>query len=292
MNNEDCYYLIVDDLSKEIFKEEKKEVIKTVRKFPKWLRVFLFILVYIVGLATRPLFDHFLINVQNNNVKQNGKTNVNIGQVAGTNTMINIGSDDKCPVKFCSKFKDGNWQYFDRFSVIQDDPLILQSPNSKKLPGATMYFSEEVGNFTMQTFITPLATLSANISVAYGHLLRCIIGDGDYIKTACQLNTDYPTSVENWSYFDSQGNLHGRNQQYQKSSFSVNNELQIRFEMSKIDGRTKIDVKLNDQVPMSWLLPKKFENRAQMEKVGIGLFTAGQDDVKAVFKHFQLDPHI
>lgn len=286
----------MDDIGKDLFKEEKRGVVKSFKKLPKWLRMFLFVSLlifdFIGGLSARPLFDRLNINLFNSYVKQNGNSNIQIGKVAGTNTTVNIGDDDNCPVKFCSKFTDGKWQYIDRFSVIQEDPLILKSPSSKSLPGATMYFSEEVGNFTMQAFITPMASQSANISVAYGHFLRCIIGDGDYSKIACQINVDYPKSIEKWSYLNSEGKLYGRNQHYQISHFPEKNELQIRFKFMKINDSTQIEIKINDQIPMTWNLPREFENRTKREKVGIGLFTAGQDDVSAVFKLFQLDPNI
>lgn len=287
----------MDKLVHDVFKEEEKGVIKFFKKLPKKARSIVFALfcisIFVSGIASRPLFDRLRITISNNYFKQDGNSNLQIGNVEGANTTINFGaSGNNCPVKFCSDFKDGKWKYKERFINIQDDPLILKSPNSSALPGATMFFDEAVGNFTMQAFVTPMASPSANLAIAYGHFLRCIIGDGDYSKVSCQINTTYPTTTESWSYFDSDGVLHGRNLRYQLSQFSKNNELQVKFSILKINGRTQIEIKLNDEVPMDWLLPKDFENRTQKEKVGIGLFTAGEDNVEAVFKQFQLDPHI
>lgn len=287
----------MDELGHEIFKEEEKGVIKFFKKLPKKVRSIIFVLsylsIFIGGIASRPLFDSLRVSISNNYFKQVGNSNLQIGKVEGANTTINVGTNtNNCPVKFCSDFKDNKWKYKERFVNVQEDPLILKSPNSSALPGATMFFDEAVGNFTMQAFVTPMASPSANLAIAYGHFLRCILGDGDYSKVSCQINTSYPNAIENWSYLDADGELHGRNLRYQISHFSKGSELQVRFGLLKVNDRTQVEIKLNDQAPLDWYFPKEFENRTQREKVGIGLFTAGEDDVKAVFKQFQLDPHI
>lgn len=282
------------DTKQEIFREEEKRLVKIFRRIPKNIRLFIYILSLFIcfsgGFSSRPFFDNLHIENITNHFSVKGNSNVSIGKVEGVET-VNIGTNN-CLFKYCSNFQDDKWKYKERFNILQEDPLIVKSPNSKSLPGATMFYDEEVGNFTMQAFLTPMSTPSANLALAYGHFIRCIIGDGDYSKISCQMNSTYPSTVENWSYFDSIGKLYGRNQHYQISRFLVNNEIQIKFSILKVNDRKQIEIKINDQVPMNWFIPKEFENRTQREKVGIGLFTAGQDDVKAVFKQFQLDPHI
>lgn len=281
----------MDDLSNDIFKDEKKGVARLFRKLPKKVRIVIFILSFVItyagGIISRPLFDRVYVNF----VKQDHNSGVQIGKVEGTNT-INFGTNSNCPFKFCSNFKDEKWMNMDRFTIVQDNPMVLKSPNTSALPGATLFFNEDVGNFTMLTFLTPLSSPSPNMVVAYGHFLRCIIGDGDYSKISCQINVDYPKAIENWSYLNSEGKLHGKNLRYQISPFTKDNELQIKFSILKVNDNKQVEIKLNDQVPLTWLLPKEFENRIQKEKVGVGLFTAGQDDVEAVFKEFMLDTRI
>jgi hypothetical protein len=272
----------------EAFKEQKKSVFKFLTKLPKIVKWALFtiytLLVFFGGRISR----NFSFNL--NVISQSGKNTVQVGTVEGDAT-INYGVNS-CPVKFCSNFKDGSWEYIERFIKIQDDPLILKSPNSAALPGATMFYKEDVGNFTAEAFITPEATTSANLAVAWGHLIRCIIGDGDYTKISCQVNEAHPKEIETWSYIDKDGQLHGRHEQHQLSPFSPGKELQVKFEIQKINNITMLRIKLNDHVPLEWQLPKAYEGRTQREKVGIGLFTTNFDDVEAVFKRFQLDPHL
>lgn len=277
----------MDELSKELFKDERKEVIKQFGHLPKSIKWLLFIIytagVFAGGVKIGNLNLHF------NVFAPKGGTSVN---VEGAKTVNVNTQPSSCPAKFCSDFKDGSWKYKDRFIPIQDDPLILKSPHSSALPGATMFYDNDIGSFTSETFITPEATISANLVVAYGHFIRCIIGDGDYTKVSCQINEAYPKEVESWSYLDKDGQLHGRNLQYQSSPFSSNKELQIQFGIQKIKDVTIITIKLNDQVPLEWRLPKSLEGKTQIEKVGVGLFTTNYDDVQAIFKQFQLDPHL
>lgn len=287
----------MNELTDEIFKEEEKGLAKYYKKFiPKRLRIYVYFIFLVVsfvgGYDSRPFIEQ-KINSQKAGVLQNGLINFFIGgKVKSAETSVYQENKSSCPFKYCSDFKDDKWEYKERFTVIQDDPLVLKSPNTQALPGATMFFGQEVGNFTSQMFITPLASPSANLSVVYGHFLRCIIGDGDYSKISCQINAAYPKTIEDWRYFDSNGNIHGRYLRYQIAHFSKGNELQLRFSILKINDRTQIEIKLNDQVPLDWFLPEEFEKRIKMEKVGVGLFTAGEEDVEAVFKQFQLDPHI
>lgn len=287
----------MDELGHEIFKVEEKGFVKYLRNLiPKKLRKSFYIILIIGsffgGYKSRPFIDQ-KISLANIGTNQTGLFNFSFGgKVEGANTSADNEMRPNCIYKFCSNFEDEKWSYKDRFITVQTDPLILKSPNTSSLPGATLFYNEDVGSFTMQTFITPLASPSANMVVAYGHFLRCIIGDGDYSKISCQINTAYPKAIENWSYFSSEGTLHGKHLHYQISPFTKDNELQIKFSMLKVNDKTQIEIKLNDQVPITWFLPEEFEDRTQREKVGIGLFTAGQDDVEAVFKQFQLDPHI
>lgn len=280
----------MDEFSKEVFKEEKRTLAKYFLKLPKLLRWVLFFLYTIIPFILGFVIGKYNINL--NNFIQKGAYIININKVEGTSTINVAPQISSCSVKFCSDFKDGLWQYEDRFVKIQDDPLILKSPHTSALPGATMFYNEAIGNFTAETFITPEASTSANLVVAYGHFVRCIIGDGDYTKVSCQVNGDYPKAIESWSYIDKDGQLHGRYEQHQISPFSPNQELQLQFGLEKVGTSTVITIKLNDQVPLEWKLPKSFEGKTQIEKVGVGLFTTNFDDVQAVFKKFQLDPHI
>lgn len=285
----------MDNLEKDLFSEEFKETKKFYHKLPKPLRIIVFF-VFIVSWTFLSFyggvkFDSLHINLNNNKQSGHDNTQIGIGSVQGTST-INLNSSNTCPVKFCSNFKDSKWENLDRFIKLQDDPLILESPHSAALPGATMFFPEEVGKFAMEVFITPQASNSANLVLAYGHFARCIIGDGDYTKISCQINEAYPKAVESWSYIDNDGKLYGKYEQHQIASFSPNKELQIRFSLDLIDTYPNLTVKINDQTPLNWKIPKDFQNRTQREKIGIGLFTTKFDDVQAVFKQFRLDPHL
>lgn len=276
-----------EELSKDVFKEQRKGLAKYFHKLPKSLRWLLFIASYVVTLLTGNKLPPL-----NLNLNQLGIVNIQSNQkVEGAQTSIY----NSCPVKFCSDFGDkSNWTNIERFVALQDAPLILKSPNSSSLPGATMFYNQSVGSFSMQTSIIPESTVSANIVVAYGHLLRCIVGDSDYSTISCQINDAYPKKIEDWSYIDTEGGLHGKNKQYQFASppLSPNKELHLQFGMGKINGITTINIQLNEEVPLQWKLPTNLEGTDTNDFVGLGLITNNLDDVQAVFKKFQLDPHL
>lgn len=270
----------------EAFRKENKSVVSFIRKLPSLIRWFLYIFSYLIIIvisywAGKNNFNpkNFLVIVGFNN------------KVEGMNSEGPPYPTNTCVVKYCSDFKDGLWQYEDRFVTIQKDPLILKSPNTQALPGATMFFKNSVGDFTANITIIPEATVSANLAVAWGHFIRCIIGDGDYSKISCQVNTSYPKEIESWSYFDKEGILYGKSLQYQLSPFVVDQELQLKFEIEGKENSKLIRLKLNDHVPIEWKIPNKYSDKSKTEKVGVGLFTTEFDDVQAVFKNFQLDPH-
>lgn len=279
------------EFDSELFKKQRKTLTQGLQKLPKFLQWVIFSIYTICALMFGYLGGKNNISLNNfihieRNIFSFG------GKVAGTETDNSSPPLVTCVVKFCSDFLDDTWLNFDRFQKIQDDPLILKSPNTPALPGATMFFNNDVENFSANIFITPEATTSANLVVAWGHFIRCIIGDGDYSKVSCQINEDYPKKIEAWSYMDNEGELHGKNLRYQLSSFSPNQELQIKFEIEKVGDDKIISLKLNDHVPLLWKFPKGFIAKTKIERVGVGLFTTRYDDVQAVFKKFQLDPHL
>lgn len=288
--------LVEKELQDELRPEVKNIFRKIFRlKYISWLRkpiAFILItesLLGIFAIKTGLVTLHFDI------LKKSAITLSGVQQIGIINTNQNnvLSAQSQCPFKYCSDFKDGKWKDFDQFIVIQNDPLlILKSPNNPRKPGATMYYEQDVGNFTSEFFVTPMASVSANLAFAYGNLTRCIIGDGNYQSISCQINEDYPKAPKDWTYFDKEGKLHGKISQWQLSKFEPNRELQLRFEFQKIEENESIIIKINDQAPLIWKLPKKFQRLVKLDKVGISLFTTNYDDVQAVFKQFRLDPHL
>lgn len=287
----------MDDLEKDLFAEEKKETLRFFRKFPKPLRrtiygfrIFLEIAgaLGLIGIATGSLIFNIsitnILGAHTSNIAQNQKAD------NGGTVINNFGTINNC--QNCSNFKDGKWKDIDRFKKISDDPLTLKSPNSLALPGAVMFYNQSVKNFTMQAVLTPQATTSANLLVQYGNFSKCIIGDANYSFISCRINTAYPSNEAVWSYIDKDGGLHGNSEQHQMSSFEPTQDLQLKYEIRDSGSNRIISIKINEKPPVEWKLPEKYANKDLSDKVGLGLFTTKYDDVQAVFKQFQLDPHL
>lgn len=284
-------------IEKELQEEVKPEVKKILHRifhsrYFRWLKEPLAIILIIHYIAGFIAVKTGTVDIHLDFLK---RSNVNISgiQQTGNGNQVNVlAAQTQCLFKYCSDFKDGKWKYQEEFKKIQDNPLILESPNNPVKPGATMYYDQEVGHFTLETIVAPMATASANLAIAYGKLTRCIIGDGSYQSIACQINESYPKEPKDWSYFDEKGNLYGRFSQFQISKFEPGKELQIRYEYKNIDGNDTITIKLNDHVPLVWRIPKRFQGIVKTDMVGLSLFTTKYDDVQAVFKSFNLDSNL
>lgn len=281
---------IIENELKETLKPEISKFKRQWKKIPRVAKIAILITAFIfqpfvlkqLGLIT---FNVSLLN--------GFSTKYFIWQSGNNNLVAPVLSDStKCIVRYCSDFEVDDWIGEKNFIVVQKNPLILKSPSSPQLPGATMYYGANVGNFIANIFLTPQASASPNLVLTYGHFYRCILGDADYSTLTCQINQDYPTVPENWAYFDQDGIIHGKNKRFQISPFKPNKELEIRFSQSEDEDNTKISIKINDQVPVEWILPKKYQRQTQTEKIGIGLITTTYKDVQAVFKHFELDPKL
>ncbi|MBU1000241.1 hypothetical protein KKE78_02500 [Patescibacteria group bacterium] len=287
---------ITDEIKQE-FKPESRWFRKIWRKtIPTKLRKPIFVGIFILSLIISILtiigiwqgVVNFNLSLLNKSVSNQSGI-----QQSGNNNSIVLSANTQCLSRYCSDFKkDDDWVGKNKFVPIQEDPLILKSPNSEALPGATMFYKKDVGNFTAKAFISPQATSSANLVLSYGSFYRCILGDADYELITCQINQSYPKVPEDWGYFDKDGGLHGRNKQYQKRPFQSQNELEIRFEQRTDANNTIISIKLNEQVPAEWILPKKFQGLTRSEKIGIGLITNAYDDAQAIFKHFELNSQL
>lgn len=288
----------MDNLKESLFKEEQKETLKWFKKLPRWLRRLTWGVVIlldvigalsVIGLATGTLIFNTLVF----NILGEHTSIINQNQKVDNGSTVNnyFEASDACPN--CSDFKDGKWENIERFHKISDNPLILKSPNSSKLPGAVMFYKKNVKNFSMQTILTPQATTSANLLVQYGNFTKCIIGDANYSFISCRVNTAYGSSKikEIWSYIDKDGGLHGNAEQHQISSFEPNQDLQLKYEIRDAGPDRIISIRINEKVPVEWKLPKQFAYKDVSDKVGIGLFTTKFDDVQAVLKQFRLDPY-
>lgn len=282
---------IENELQKEVKPELRKFFLRLFQsKYWNWLKkplVIILILHYLVGIVS---LKTGIVNI-NLDLLNRSNTNISGIQQVGDNNSVVLSVNTQCLSRFCSDFKkDDDWIGKNKFIPVQQDPLILKSPNSKALPGATMFYKEDVGNFTVKAFINPQATSSANLVLSYGSFYRCIIGDSDYELITCQINQSYPKVPEDWSYIDKEGGMHGKNKQFQKRPFKPKDELEIKFEQRKSADNAIISIKLNEQVPAEWVLPKKFQGLTRREKIGIGLITNIYDDAQAIFKQFELNP--
>lgn len=287
----------MDNLIKDELREGFKPEIHWFRKklhsvIPRTLRKPLFVTVFILSLLLDMLIA---IGIKQGIITINTTTLINTNyshviQQSGNNNKVVLSEATECLSRFCSDFADDKWTDKERFILVQKDPLVLKSPNSISLPGATMYYKEEVGSFTAQIFITPQASISANLTLTYGRFYRCILGDSDYKIISCQINQGYPTIPENWSYFDEDGIMYGKNKRYLIRPFESNKEMQIRFEQKENNGNTIISIKINNQVPAEWILPKRHQGQTLREKVGLGLISTTYGDSQAIFKRFELSP--
>lgn len=288
--------LIKTELAEEI-KPYLRNLLKLTRRLiPSKVRKFLIYSYLLISLITFVVGGVGIkLGVVNFNFQHLQNANIldsSIQQIGDNNTLV-LSEKTQCLSQYCSDFEFEDWYNIGKFSLVQEKPLILKSPNSPQLPGATMFYKgHKARNFIAKIFITPLATRSANLVLAYGSLYRCILGDSDYKIITCQINQTFPRIPEEWGYFDKEGIIHGKAKHYQTRSFEPEKELDLRFEQRE-DGRdTIISIKINDQVPAEWILPKKFQDIVKLDDIGLGLITTRYDDVQAIFKHFELDPKL
>lgn len=281
------------DLSQE-FKPETQWFKKLVHKLiPKGLRKPIFVTLLITHLIYGALtFVGVKLGVINFNFQTFNTSLSNqsgIQQFGNSNSVV-LAEKTQCLSRYCSDFRDKKWLGIDKFIIIQEEPLILKSPSTLQLPGATMFFNESVGNFISTSFVTPQASSSANLVFSYGHFYRCILGDSDYEQISCQINQGYPNVPEQWAYIDQSGIIYGKYQKYQTRPFEMNKELEVRFEQREDSNNTIISIKINNQVPADWILPKDYQKKTLRENIGLGLITNKYNDAQGVFKHFELEP--
>ena len=282
---------LVNELKKEL-KPDEKRIKKIWSKIPRFFKILILLIAIIFLLFMEPMLlkQMGLITFSKNfNIHQSGK---NIVQQWGNNNTAVLPGETQCYVHACSNFESENWIGKNSFVTVQENPWMAKSPSSLQLPGATTYYKDSVGNFTAKIFVTPQASKSANLVLAYGHFYRCIIGDSDYQLLTCQINLAYPKIPEDWSYFDTDGTLHGEYKRYVKRPFEQNKELEIRFEQREQDDKTIISIKLNNQEPAEWTLPQAWYKTTLSEQIGVGLIKTSYGETQATFKRFELSPQI
>lgn len=282
------------EIIKELVKPERKDLRKIISKTPAWVRYLLVGLIFTATVLIGGSKMHIIIF--NKDILKNIRSNFSINFLSNSNqTILSVQAENpkKCPADFCNFFQnfkdDTEWTNKQSFTVIRENPLLLEASSSALSPGAIVNYNVSVSNFILRLLVTPLASPSANLSISYGTLYRCIIGDGGYREIGCQINKDYPHKPERWVYVNSDGEEMGKSLQ-QYSPWNINEDLNIKFSYTRTNSEGVIEIQVNSNNPVNWKLKSNQVRKSQKENIGIGLIDPNlKHNIQAIFKSFMLD---